>query len=93
MLGQSGFFLSCRVRGLSKNLNPSITYIWTKNNGTQTQMQVGTDPNHLHFSPLKLSDAGQYSCQATVISPYLDLNNITVIDFHNVTCLLRESKV
>ena len=93
MLGQNGFILSCSVRGLSKNLNPSITYIWTKNNGTQTQIQVGTDPNHLYFSPLKLSDAGQYSCQATVISPYLDLNNITDIDFHNVTCLLSESKI
>ena len=86
MLGQNGFILSCRVHGLPKNLHPSIAYIWTKDNSTQTQIQAGADPNHLYFSPLKLSDAGQYICQATVSSPYLDLN-ITVIDSHNVTCL------
>ena len=42
--------------------NFSITYLWTKDNGTQTQ--VGTD-RVLSFSPLRLSDAGQYTCQAT----------------------------
>ena len=51
-------------------------YQWTKNNGSQTQIQVGADPKVLSFSPLKLSDAGLYSRQATVSSPYLT-NNIT----------------
>ena len=88
MLGHNALILSCGVHGLPKYVNSSITYAWTKNNGTQTQIQVGTDPSlqTLSFYPLKLSDAGQYTCQATVISPYLDLNNITVMESHNITC-------
>ena len=58
MLGQSGYSLICGGAA-----NPSITYQWTKNNGSQTQ--VGTN-RVLSFSPLRLSDAGQYTCQATV---------------------------
>ena len=72
----------CTVSG-AENLNPSITYQWTKNNGTQTQIQVGTY-QVLSFSPLRLSDAGRYTCQATVRSSYLN-NNITVTDSQNVT--------
>ena len=78
MLGQSNS-LTCSVSG-AENLNPSITYQWTKNNGTQTQIQnqgPGADPKVLSFSPLRLSDAGRYNCQATISSPYLN-NNITV---------------
>ena len=72
----------CSVSG-AENLNPSITYQWTKNmNGTQTQIQVGAD-NILSFSPLRLSDAGWYTCQATVSSPYFN-NNITMIDTEDV---------
>ena len=71
MLGQS-YSLTCGVNGTG-NLNASITYQWTKNNGTQTQIQVGADPAVLFFSPLNLSDAGQYTCQVTVSysSPFL----------------------
>ena len=62
MLGQSGYSLTCGVT-VTGTANPSITYQWTKNNGTQTQ--VGAD-RVLSFSPLRLSDAGRYTCQATV---------------------------
>ena len=62
MLGQNGYSLTCEVT-VDASLNPSITYQWTKNNGTQTQ--VGAD-RLLSFSPLRLSDAGRYTCQATV---------------------------
>ena len=77
MLGQNGYSLTCSVSG-ADNLNASITYQWTTNNGTQTQIQVGMG-NHpklvtLPFSPLRLSDAGNYTCQAIVSS-----DNITVI--------------
>ena len=61
-MGQNGYSLTCNV-AVDASLNPSITYLWTKNNGIQTQ--VGTD-RVLSFSPLRLSDAGQYTCQATV---------------------------
>ena len=78
MLGQS-YSLTCDVTG-TETLNSSITYQWTKNNGTQTQ--VGTD-RVLSFSPLRLSDAGRYTCRATVSSPYLN-NDITMMDTHDV---------
>ena len=79
MLGQNGYSLTCGVIG-PENLitNASITYQWTKNNNTLTQMQVGADPKVLTFSPLRLSDAGQYTCQATV-------NDIIVMNSQDVT--------
>jgi hypothetical protein len=76
VLGQSGYSLTCNV-AVTGTANPSITYQWTKNNGTETQ--VGTD-RVLSFSPLRLSDAGRYTCQATV-SPC----SITKMDTHDVT--------
>ena len=76
MLGQNGYSLTCGVNG-AENLNPIITYQWIKNNGTQSQIQVGGNLKVLSFSPLSLSDAGQYTCQATVSSPYL-IDNITI---------------
>jgi hypothetical protein len=78
VLGQSGYSLSCDVT-VTGTANPSITYQWTKNNGTQTQ--VGTD-SVLSFSPLRLSDTGQYTCQATISSPCtiseMDTQDITL---------------
>ena len=75
MLGQNGYSLTCNV-AVDASLN-SITYQWTKNNGTQTQ--VGTD-RVLSFSPLRLSDAGQYTCQATVTQC-----NIIIMETQGVT--------
>ena len=82
MLGQNGYSLTCSVSG-DENLSPSITYQWTKNNGTQIQIENGAEPKVLSFPPLRLSDAGQYTCQITVSSPYLS-NNITVIESQDV---------
>ena len=65
------YILTCSVSG-DENLNPTITYQWTKNNGTQTQ--VGTKSNTLVFLSLRLSDAGKYSCWATVSSLYATIN-------------------
>ena len=65
MLEQNGYTLTCIVCK-AENFNPTITYQWTKNNGTETQIQVGADPTVLSLSPLRLSDAGRYTCQATV---------------------------
>ena len=69
ILGQSGFSLTCGVNG-AEDLNPSITYQWTKTNGTQTQM-VGTDSKTLSFSLLLPSDAGLYSCSVAILSAYV----------------------
>ena len=82
MLGQNVYFLTCDVNG-TENLNSSITYQWTKNNGTQIQTQLGADSKILSFSPLMLSDAGEYTCQATISSPYLN-DNITVMNSQDV---------
>ena len=85
MLGQNGYSLTCGVNGAG-NLNPTITYQWTKNNGTQTQIQIGANPKVLSFSPFSLSDAGQYTCQATVSSPYLS-DSINMMASHSVPFL------
>ena len=76
VLGQSGYSLTCDVT-VTRTTNASITYQWTKNNGTQT-IQVGTD-RILSFSPLRLSDAGQNTCLAT-FSPC----NITMMDTQDI---------
>ena len=83
MLGQNGYSLTCVVYGV-ENINPSITYQWTKNNGTQTQLQVGATPKVLSFSPLRLSDAGQYTCLVIVASSYL-FNGVTTTASHITT--------
>ena len=83
MLGQNGYSLTCTVSG-AENLNPSTTYQWTKNNDTRIEIQVGANPRVFSFSPLRLLDAGQYTCQATVSSPYLN-SSITVMDSQDVT--------
>ena len=75
MLGPNNYTLTCRVFA-SGSLCPHITYRWTKNNGTLVQLEIETST--LSFSPLRLSDAGQYTCQAT-ISTYYQRNDITVL--------------
>ena len=89
ILGQSGYSLTCSVIG-AEHLNSSITYQWTKNNGTQeTQIQVRADLNILSFSPLKLSDAAQYTCWATISSFFLD--DITVTNSQDVVFQSKSS--
>ena len=74
-MGQSGNTLTCDVSG-ADNLNPTITYQWTRNDGS-TQTPVGTNSNTLTLSPLRLSDAGDYNCSVTVSSNFLNNNIIT----------------
>ena len=59
MVGQTGYTLTCDIFG-ADNLNPMIT--WIKNGSTQ--LQLG-DSRTLTFTPLRLSDAGNYSCRIT----------------------------
>ena len=71
ILGESGFTLTCCVSG-ADYFNPFITYQWTKGNGTQTQIQDGSNPRTISFVPLRVSDVGRYTCQARISSPYLN---------------------
>ena len=68
-LGQNDYMLTCGISG-SDSLSPTITYQWTRNNGTQAQ--VGTNSNTLSFSPLRLSDVGRYTCEVIISSPFLN---------------------
>ena len=80
MLGLSNYTLTCRVTIIG-NFCPTITYQWMKNNGTA--IQLGTTSNTLSLSPLRLSDAGQYTCNVTISSPSLS-SDVTIIASHNI---------
>ena len=85
VLGQGGYTLICDVQ-VANRLHPYITtYQWTKNNSSVTELEVGTgiESNSLSFSSLRLSDAGRYTCQATVHS-FRTNDDITVMASHNV---------
>ena len=69
VLGQNGYMLTCSVSG-AQNLSSTITYQWTRDNDTQTQL--GINSNTLSLSPLRLSDVGRYTCEVTVSSPFLN---------------------
>ena len=81
MVGQTGYTLTCDVSG-ADNLNPMITYQWTRNDG-RTLTQVGTNSNVLSFSSVRLSDAGEYTCTTTIASALLN-NDITVSAAHRM---------
>ena len=66
--------LTCTVSG-GDNLSPTITYQWTRNNS----VTVGTNSRTLLLSSVGLSDAGNYTCHATVTSGLLT-NSITISD-------------
>ena len=84
--GQSGYSLTCSVKGIAEISISCITYQWTKNNGTHDQIIPGNraNPEVLSFSPLKTSNAGQYTCQVTISSFFFN-NDITIMDSRNVT--------
>ena len=65
IVGES-YVLTCRVFG-AENLHPTITYQWMKNGG----QIVGTNFSTLSFTPVRLSDAANYSCMVTIVSSYL----------------------
>ena len=67
-IGMKGYSLTCSLSG-ADNLDATVSYQWTKHNGTRTQL--GSNTNRLSFPSLRLSDAGEYACVAFVSLPYL----------------------
>ena len=63
------YALTCRVFGAEK-LHPFMTYKWMKNT-SGSQVPVGANSSALSFSPVRLSDAANYSCMVTIASSYL----------------------
>ena len=82
LLGEN-YTLTCNVLVAQPvHLCPSVTYQWTMNNNTVTPLE--TPPNSLSFSPLTLSDAGQYACRVTFSLSYLNINSTTAMGMHNL---------
>ena len=79
LLGQNGYRLDCMTVGLDDNLDVSVTYQWTKDDGTHT-VQLQSNSQTLSFGPLRLTDAGNYTCQVTVSSHHLS-KDITATSF------------
>ena len=76
------YSLTCNIiSGIDGIADSRITYKWTKDNGTKTQIQ--TYSNVLSFSSLKLSDGGLYTCQIALNSIVL-IKNTTAITTHSL---------
>ena len=74
--------LTCKIVGV-ENVHPSITYQWTKNSDRGEIQNLGSNSSTLPFTPLQLSDAGNYSCMTTITSSYLT-SGITTMVSHSL---------
>ena len=69
------YSLSCKLSGIDSSIT-SMTYEWRKDGSLLSEM--GT---LLSFSPLRLSDAGQYSCTVSMYEcPFKSLKNLSIIE-------------
>lgn len=76
--------LICTVSGAVER--STITYRWMKNNGS-AQIQIGDGSNVLSFSYLKLSDAGQYTCQVMVDTSMFGYSEYITVQSELKLCL------
>ena len=86
LLGQDGYRIWCTV---GDSLHASMTYQWTRNNGTQIQSVIKA----LSFAPLRLSDAGNHSCKdlRTVSSSRLSRSITAVIVYVKSESKLKDA--
>jgi hypothetical protein len=63
----SMYSLTCAITGAEGLTDTMVTYQWRKNGGVVSDQTMAT----LSFSSLSFSDAGSYTCQATVTSSLL----------------------
>jgi hypothetical protein len=73
----TNFSLICIVNGTAK-LRSDLTFEWMHFNGTDHDIieKVRANSRELHFEPLKLSDAGEYTCTVNISSSLLNSNLI-----------------
>ena len=79
------YSLTCTVTGAEGLTGAMVTYQWLKNGAVVSGQTMAT----LSFSPLTFSDAGSYTCQATITSSLLSgpitTNSTSSIDV-TLTC-------
>ena len=82
VVGQTGNTLTCMSSG-TDNLSPTITYQWTRNNGSN-QTRVGNSRT-LPLSPLRLSNAGEYRCtiRSTLLRNSVSASNTQTVMIHS----------
>lgn len=78
--------LKCEING-AENLNPTFSFHWIKNNGTESPVKVNIST--IFFPVFKLSDTGNFTCKVNVSSDYLD----NVITANDVAHLRTQSKL
>jgi hypothetical protein len=83
MVGQTGNTLTCDVSG-ADNLTPTIAYQWTRDGVTVPD----GNSRILNLSPLQLSHAGNYTCQATISSSLLH-NSISATSDNNPSITIQ----
>ena len=79
-IGLSDYTLMCSISGI---VDRNATYRWIKDSSTQIWNSTGTNNSILSFaSPLKLSDAGNYTCEVSIAreSPSLASSVIATIE-------------
>ena len=67
--------LICEVDGVD-DISPDIKYTWWHYDGGDTK-SINSNVSELSFSPLKLSDAGEYICGVNISSTLLSSNLIS----------------
>jgi hypothetical protein len=80
-IGLSDYALTCTISGI---INSNATqYRWLKDSSTQIWNSTGTNSSILSFaSPLKLSNAGNYTCEVSIAreSPSLASSVMVVVE-------------
>ena len=80
------YSLTCTVTGAEKltDAGAMVTYQWLKNSAVVSDQTMA----NLSFSPLTFSDAGSYTCQATVTSSLLVSGTITTASSNSLSVRL-----
>lgn len=80
---EKSYSLQCKVSGPGIT-NTTVNYHWIKNCSNSTLSQNGMNSSILSFSYFRLSDAGNYTCQATASSSYYDYSNVNITTSWNI---------